>query len=99
MKLTDLEPRWGREWTPEGTPERHGQSINFLCPCGSGHVVSVPFANPIDGGAPMRGGVYWERQGDTIETLTLTPSINNNCGRGTPSCWHGFIRNGMIITV
>lgn len=35
----------------------------------------------------------WSREGDTIETLTLHPSIQRLDG-----CkWHGWIRNGEIV--
>lgn len=40
--------------------------------------------NPLD---------YWERTGDTFDTLTLKPSIQRVGG----CAWHGFITNGEVI--
>jgi hypothetical protein len=85
MRLTDLDPRWA------SSGERHGQAVSFDCPCGCGERLIVPFSNPIDGGAPMRGqGVTWKRQGDTFETLTLSPSIDS------PGHWHGWVKGGEV---
>ncbi len=67
------------------------QGIRFACPCGSGHMQLVWFANPIGGGPPFiaRG---WRRSGETLETLTLEPSI-------ATGCWHGYVRGGRTETV
>ena len=44
--------------------------------------------NPVDGGPRFPyDHHYWERTGDTFETLKLTPSIQRVGGCG----WHGFI--------
>lgn len=45
--------------------------------------IRVPFANPICGErAPAER--YWEREGETLDTLTLTPSVNaGDCGHFT----------------
>lgn len=109
MKLTELDPRWvgsgGEGVTQDGkpAPERHGVAISFICPCGT-HPRDeeyetdrcvVPFNNPLDGGARVDTGAgsYWERTGDTFETLTLAPSIQRVGG-----CkWHGQIQNGEIV--
>ena len=107
MRLVDLHPEWmgaGGEGisNADGSPApgRRGVGVLLDCPCGNtdeGHRLYVPFANPLDGGAPMQTGKNngWQRTGDTFDTLTLTPSIL----RIVPSCgWHGFITNGEIIT-
>lgn len=93
---------------PDGTrvprPERHGIGITFRCPCPHAHEnygerVFVPFTNPLDGGPsydltnPQRA--YWQREGDTFDTLTLRPSILRIGGCG----WHGFVTNGDVTTV
>ncbi len=45
--------------------------------------------------APGKGRtVYWQRTGDTFETLTLTPSVDA-ASHGVGH-WHGFITNGEI---
>lgn len=53
----------------------------------------VHFANPVDGG-PQFGtrGTFWQRTGDTFETLTLFPSVDAS-GFGH---WHGWIQGGEI---
>lgn len=55
----------------------------------------VPFKNPLDGGPGCGGGnPEWERTGDTIETLTLRPSIQRKQINGEGCTWHGYITNG-----
>lgn len=104
MKLVDLEASFIGRGGPgitdaEGrpVPERHGLGLSLKCPCGgeSCNALYVPFANPIDGGPPddddpRRG---WQRTGETLETLTLRPSVLrlSDCG------WHGFITNGEAV--
>lgn len=78
-------------------PERRGVGIILECPCGCPDKLYVPFANPIDGGPTREGNVVWKREGDTFETLTLSPSIRRIPHGG--SCgWHGFIQGGKIVT-
>ena len=77
--------------------KRTGVGVMMRCPCGKcDRRLFVPFKNPIDGGAPIdptKPG--WTRTGDTIDTLTLSPSIHRMEG-----CrWHGFIENGAVRTV
>lgn len=74
-------------------PQRTGVGITFDCPCGCGVRRYVPFANPLDNGPARDQRHGWQRQGDTFDTLTLTPSILvvGDCA------WHGFIRNGEIV--
>ena len=102
MKLTDLEPRWigtGGEGVYDKNmnpvPARHGVAISFDCPCGCEYPLCVMFANPIDGGEPIRDRTTWQRTGETFEDLTLTPSILRVGG----CVWHGFITNGEVRTV
>lgn len=99
MKLTDLNPRWcgtgGEGVTLNGQPVpwRDAVAVTFDCPCGCDTRVCIEFTNPLDGGPPSRDdGHTWRREGETFETLTLTPSIQRVGG-----CqWHGFITNGGI---
>lgn len=114
MKLTDLDPNWVGAGGPGiyaneemyrlgiHQPERHGVGLVFDCPCGCGERRYVPFNNPLDGGPRFNdtpaGRPFWDRTGETFETLTLTPSIlaskdHGGCG------WHGFITNGEVLTV
>jgi hypothetical protein len=82
MRLIDFDPSW------TAIKGRHGMGLAFLCPCcpkERQQHFHVPFANPLDGGAPYPDEdckttddkiFRWQRSGDTFETLTLTPSIN-----------------------
>jgi len=99
--LVDLNPRWvgaGGEgiYDRDGNavPERHGVGIAFDCPCGCGLRGYVDFENPLDGGPPkvIPGHPCWKREGETFETLTLSPSILRKEPRGCG--WHGFLRDG-----
>lgn len=103
MRLTDLNPRFLRAGgegisLADGSPapERHGVGIIMDCPCGNAdenHQLYVPFLNPIDGGPTIEPN-GWQRTGDTVDTLTLAPSILRH-----GACkWHGWIRDGAVIS-
>lgn len=96
-KLVDLHPKW------INASGRHGVGVSFdhprPSPGGAGGV-RVLFANPLDGGDPLpnaastpsnNDGVRWLRTGETFETLSLHPSIDE----GKPG-WHGWVRNGVV---
>lgn len=87
MKLTELDAKF------YSVRDRQGMGIIFDCPCGKcdeSRKLAIPFKNPLDGGPPEENERGWTRTGDTIETLSLTPSILRMEG-----CkWHGFITNG-----
>jgi len=100
MRLTDREASF---WAMK--PDRQGMGLNFRCPCRPDCrcVISVPFANPIDGGPAGSSGPLWQRQGDTLDSLTLTPSIDfrhvwNAENDPTPCHWHGWVRDGQLIS-
>ena len=108
MKLTDLQPRFyshGGEGISDASgnpvPERVGMGLIFSCPCGCPSDVAVPFSNPLDGKPSGREcGPAWERTGETFDTMTLAPSILRvHPERYGCKGWHGFVRNGEIITV
>jgi len=76
-------------------------AVWFNCPCGN-HSNCIAF-EPVVGTEPtsahglsMNGG-RWRRTGDTLDTLTLSPSIAVKSAGGAKECWHGFIRDGAII--
>ena len=103
MKLIDLNPRWvgaGGEGISDKdgnpVPARHGVGLGFDCPCGCKIRGYVDFANPLDGGPPLRDAHHqWQRTGEDFATLTLTPSILRSREKG--GCgWHGFITNGEV---
>lgn len=101
VKLTDCNPAW----------VSGGAGIGFDPP-GAGARVTVFFANPLPG-AVDRGPTMppydrrWHRQGDTFDTLTLSPSIDayevEMDGEGKPTdtrartIWHGFITRGEVV--
>jgi len=86
--------------------------VLLWCPCGYGkaeypldgarpHAVMVSFANPRnappvppDGGSQSRRGgpSRWTMSGTGLADLTLTPSVDV----GEPSCWHGFVTDGVV---
>lgn len=76
-------------------PFTPGVGVMMDCPCGCESMMYVGFENPIGGSLPpslaSSPEAKWKRTGDTIETLTLSPSI-----RRVGGCkWHGFIKNGQ----
>lgn len=103
-KLSDLDAKFvgaGGDgvWNADGSPAplRSGVGLVFKCPCGQKHDeydrVYVGFENPIDGGPVLDGRApKWQRTGDTIDTLTLKPSIQRMDPGGCR--WHGFVTNG-----
>lgn len=97
MKLTELDPLWVTE---EGT-EKAG--LLCRCPCGGleknncdeDRRLYLPFANPIGPGPVTARERGWHREGESFETLTLTPSI-----RRLEGCqWHGLLTAGVFLTV
>jgi len=112
MKLTDpyFEAKFMKNTTAAGwsrTSELVGaDGVWFYCPCGVGnpngaHGVIVSFANPRgcspappDAGSQSRDGKpsRWTMTGTGLADLTLQPSVDV----GTPSCWHGWVKNGEV---
>lgn len=88
-------------WTHDRTGRVVG--VKFICPTcpqvEGAVTLAVMFENPPDGGPAERpgsdlvgenGGRRWHRTGDTLDTLTLTPSVDcSKCGH-----WHGIVSNG-----
>jgi len=69
--------------------------------CGASPVdLGALMASRIDGTSPdyeafsdvHLGSVLWHREGDTFESLTLSPSVDASAW----GCWHGFITGGEI---
>lgn len=101
-KLTELSPA-PVNGGPDGV--RKGTGITFDCPkggpgCECGGMVYIPFQIPLDGGAKLElERIAWERTGNSFETLTLHPSIHTHYPKLADSHWHGWIRDGGVITV
>jgi hypothetical protein len=104
MRLLSLAPKFfgtlGGLSDRDGNPVkmRTGLGISFNCPCGCDSRCAIPFSNPIDGGpsTTTHAGGGWQRTGETFDDLTLEPSIHRV--GGCPKSWHGWIRNGEVIT-
>jgi hypothetical protein len=91
MRLIDLNPRWFVDAALSDS--RSGMGITFECPHCRTTRLHAAFENPIDGGPKGEHSVHhWARQGETFETLTLTPSIDVSAS----GHWHGFITNGEV---
>lgn len=81
MKLVDLHAKFVQR--SMGDSVRIGVTMD--CPCGCDSPLYVPFADPDT-------QCNWTKTGDTIETLTLTPSVFR--AGGCAGKWHGHIING-----
>jgi hypothetical protein len=97
MRLTDLNPRWIGF---KDATLHYG--VSFDCPTDRNRRLVVHFQPPIDPEGWLQRGVaiptdreqfVWNRQGDTFETLTLSPSVDAS----KYGLWHGHIRNGEIV--
>lgn len=99
MRLIDLHPTW---WHMYGDAEGIHRGLNFDCPVhGPSEKLSTRFSNPIGTTEPAPGYKhYWQREGETFETLTLTPSLDytryDNGESRDSTCWHGFIKCGEV---
>lgn len=73
-----------------------GECLWFDCPvCGPKHTINVGFRNPLDGRPPIGAGTknepIWTREGDTLETVSVLPSIVYPCG------FHGWVEKGKVV--
>jgi len=95
MKLTAL----NAEFVVRSMGDAAKIGLILNCPCGCIHRLYVPFANPIGGGPTDDTKPLWQRTGETIETLTLSPSVYRSPAKGTPcpKAWHGYIRAGEAV--
>lgn len=82
------------------------QGVMFICPKCGRHSILLWFANPRNASAvpigSFPGNEYrWTMSGESIETLSITPSID--LSRVTPEnpaspnrCyWHGYVTSGL----
>ena len=98
MRLVDLDASF------VSAPDGHRIGVQFRCPACRGERLVVPFAAP--GGGPPDPtlnvrGVLWRHTGDTLDTLTLTPSVDVSHVLGgvddepRVECrWHGWVQDG-----
>jgi hypothetical protein len=106
MRLIELDPRWFTFAHPaDGVDIRFG--LTFLCPHCRTQRLGVEFDPPIDpAGLIAKFGIQfpqanrvWKREGDTFETLTLSPSIDASRAATIEfdGHWHGHITAGNVI--
>ena len=90
IPLDKLNPKWIGVLRPNS-----GEGVQFDCPvCGPKHTLVAYFSNPLDGEPGAKGqNPVWERVGDTLDQLTIHPSINYPC------CFHGWIEQGKVFDV
>lgn len=71
-----------------------GEGLFFDCPsCGPGHRVGVYFSNPLDGGEAARWHQHtWKREGESLEKMTVEPSLEY-------PCFHGWVEKGVVYDV
>jgi hypothetical protein len=93
MRLTDQNAKFLSNQASE-----HLCFVRFDCPCGCGVTTGAHFSPALDG-QPFthEGCLIWERvSGDTLETLTLSPSFLLYPDKSGCKGWHGYIRNGAL---
>lgn len=96
MNTTKLLAELSPVWVTEENTEKSGFICH--CPCGGcdeDRLLYLPFSNPIGPGPVSSRERGWKREGESFETLTLTPSIRRLEG----CCWHGLLKNGLFTTV
>ena len=108
MKLADLEAKFivdfkiidGKSQWRESDSVDGAQGVCFICPKCQGHSILVPFANPqnatvIPQEAFEKIRFRWTFSGESIETLSLQPSVDLSKDAVPGTClWHGFVANG-----
>jgi hypothetical protein len=101
VKLTELDATFVGEYSAGGfrhLPNVNGaQGVLFRCPkVGCQHSIVVWFGNPTSAPQVPPDAVpkmRWAMSGDSIASLTLSPSIH------IPDDWHGWIQNGDAVGV
>jgi hypothetical protein len=82
-------------YMPMGTDAHGAQGVTFRCPApGHTHLILLWFSNPLDAPAPsatIKPFSRWQRIGDSLDTLTLCPSIQ------VSNDWRGFVLDGKAI--
>ncbi len=108
-RLIELDPQWtisssfiATDGSVQDYHGRKGMGVTFRCPIHDDcYWFWIPFENPIDGGPKGTKGQgknknkFWQRTGETFETLTLVPSIK--FPEEGPEHWHGYITNGEVV--
>lgn len=89
ISLSKLNPKWIGVLR-----QNSGEGVSFDCPvCGPKHSLAAYFSNPLDGLPHAEWQKpLWVRDGDTLETLSVEPSIQYGC-------FHGWVENGKTFDV
>lgn len=87
--LSKLNPKWIGILR-----QNSGEGISFDCPvCGPKHNLVAYFSNPLDGQPHAEWQKpLWVRVGDTIEDLTIEPSI-------LYECFHGWVESSKVFDI
>lgn len=99
MRLADLKPKL------LGTLE--AGVVVFDCPSGAKHRLRIHVRRGPAGDGPRLDAEpaatvrYWQATGEFPESLTLSPSVNEQhvdpeTGSVVHQCWHGHIRDGAV---
>lgn len=108
MKLIHLEAEFLGGYTPNShrsLPTANGaQGVMFTCPKCGNHSIICWFKNPRNASEvppeAFPGPGRWTFTGDTIDALTLTPSVDlskiddQNPAHPSRCYWHGHVTNG-----
>jgi len=73
----------------------NAQGVLFGCPACKGaasHSILCWFRGRGVPDSETPGPGRWDVSGTGLDDITLSPSVNVN------GCWHGFVRNGEIVT-
>lgn len=67
--------------------------LYFICPvCPNGHGIMVTWVPP----SIHIGGAIWSKAGETVDDITITPSINCDVGPDSSCKFHGWVTNGVV---
>ena len=79
-----------------GRPNKN-DCLVFICPCcKGGHSIIVSWLPP----SLFSSGAVWKKTGETIDNITIHPSINcdvpNNDGSPSYCKFHGWVKSGVV---
>lgn len=75
-------------------PDFNLSRLFFICPaCEKHHSIRVSISEEGKGNDKW-GSPIWKRTGDSVDNLSIHPSIN--CSVGGSCKFHGWIKNGIV---
>lgn len=82
----------GEFFTITGRPNEK-DVLYFECPvCPRGHGIMVSWLPP----SLFPSGAVWQKSGNTVDDITITPSINCDVGPESSCKFHGWVTNGVV---